>query len=111
MLAEFSGGAQNRFGVEGKESQRATDYTGRMLETALELLPEVVSLALVALGTVTLSGLGVYAEELGAAAMAEGQLGLGLWFVVVGAVALFAGGYQLGYRTLLPRLRAYGDGA
>jgi hypothetical protein len=82
-----------------------------MLESVLELLPEVVSLALVAFGSVSLSTLGVYIEELGAAAMAEGQMGLGLWFVVVGLVALYAGSYQLGYRTLLPRLRALADGS
>lgn len=76
-----------------------------MLETPLELLPELFSLVALGVGAAGLSGLGVYVDELGALAIADGQLGLGLWFLVVGTVALYAGSYQLGYRTFLPRLR------
>lgn len=76
-----------------------------MYESILELVPEAFSLVAVALGTLGLSGVGVYLEELAFATLADGQTGLGVWLVWVGAVALY-GAYQLATRELEPRLRA-----
>ena len=55
-------------------------------------------------GTVVLTYLGIEAELLAAADLAGGELAVGAWLLVMGAVALFFGLELIGRRRLLPRL-------
>ena len=55
---------------------------------------------------VVLSTVGFLAERAGSAHLGTGVDALTVWLFVVGSVALYAGVYALGYRTLLPRLLA-----
>jgi hypothetical protein len=75
-------------------------------------MEELVALGLEALGFVAevllvgaLTTVGVLSEAVGVSSVTGGDA-LGLWYVYVGAVALYAGVYMLGYRRVLPRLRA-----
>ena len=68
---------------------------------------ETVTDALVLVGEfaamVLLSALGLLAERAGVAHLASGIDPATVWLFVVGSVALYAGIYMLGYRTVLPR--------
>ncbi|MFB6081290.1 MAG: hypothetical protein ABEJ67_00580 [Halanaeroarchaeum sp.] len=70
--------------------------------TAVDLLELVVSL----LGAVGFTIGGLLAETDGVANLLAGQTALGGWEVWMGAVALFAGLYLLGYRHVVRRLVA-----
>jgi hypothetical protein len=71
------------------------------------LVESGVELALLAIETVlfgTLTTLGLLSEQAGLSSLSGGET-LGLWYVYMGGVALYAGVYALGYRRLLPRVR------
>lgn len=70
-------------------------------ETGLDLAT-VTFYALVS-GTLTYAGL--LSETTGLQQFAAGETAVGLWFLYMGAVALYAGLYVLGYGTAWPRLR------
>lgn len=55
-------------------------------------------------GTVVLTYLGIEAELLAVADLAAGEVAVGAWLLVMGAVALFFGLELVGRRRLLPRL-------
>jgi len=78
-----------------------------MLSTLLELWPALVELFFYAAGTVVLSGLGVYLEEFALETAAGGQMALGAWLAVMGAMAFYFGLYLLGYTELRPRLLGF----
>lgn len=70
----------------------------------LEAFAAFVVAAVDLLGTVALTYLGVEAELLAATDLAAGEVAIGAWLLVMGAVALFFGLELLGRRRLLPRL-------
>lgn len=75
-----------------------------MPEISLESLAELFGVAVELVAMVVLSGLGLLAEQAGIAALAGGFEPVSVWLVGVGAVALYAGLYMIGYRRLLRRL-------
>jgi hypothetical protein len=60
-----------------------------MRPSLLELLPELLELFVFGLGSVLLSVAGVYIERIALLTAEGGQLKLGLWIALVGAVALY----------------------
>lgn len=77
-----------------------------MLDVAMEAAAELLSVALYALAAGALTTLGVLAELSSLSEYGAGHTTAALWLAFVGAVALYAGVYQLGYRTLLGRVVA-----
>ncbi|MCU4801376.1 hypothetical protein OB920_13430 [Halobacteria archaeon HArc-gm2] len=75
-----------------------------MPELSPESLVELFTVAVELVAMVLLSTLGVLAERAGFAALASGFEPVSLWLVGVGAVALYAGVYMIGYQRLLVRL-------
>jgi hypothetical protein len=51
-----------------------------------------------------LTVVGVLSEQIGVTGVTSGDV-VGLWFVYMGAIALYAGLYMIGYGRLLPRVR------
>ncbi|WP_226010500.1 hypothetical protein [Halomicrobium salinisoli] len=81
-----------------------------MRDTIAEALGEgAVLLGEIAAMTV-LTAVGILAERAGLEHLASGVDALTVWFLFVGALALYAGVYQLGLRTVLPRLRGIVSG-
>ena len=78
-----------------------------MPKLSVELLIELGQLLFFALGTSLLSTLGVRIELLAIDAMTTGQLTLGLWLGLLGAVAFYFGLYAMGLTELFPRLRLF----
>lgn len=76
-----------------------------MVEFLVEPLLEVFGILLYALGAGALTVIGAFAEQAGVQSLTAGDSTLGLWFVVIGAVALYAG-YLLTTDKLLPQVRA-----
>lgn len=76
-----------------------------LVEPLAGSLFELLALLGYALAAGVLTGLGALAEGAGLRSLGAGDVVVGLWFAYMGAVALFAGMYLLGYRGLLPRLR------
>ena len=62
-----------------------------MSAALLELLPVIAELLIYGLGALLLSGAGVYIEEIAFTTAAAGQVKLGGWMAVIGAVALYMG--------------------
>ena len=69
-----------------------------MIETGLFVIETVL------IGVLTTIGL--LSEQIGVSSLTSGET-LGLWYVYVGAISLYAGLYVVGYERVLPRLRAY----
>lgn len=76
-----------------------------MTSGLLALLPELLEALLFGIGTVLLSGVGVYAEQFALSMVEGGQLGLGAWAAVMGAVA-FGFAYLLATDQFRPRVAA-----
>ncbi|MGM0591413.1 MAG: hypothetical protein ACQETI_07260 [Halobacteriota archaeon] len=76
-----------------------------MYVTLVELLAELGAIAFFATGTVVLSGVGIYLEELGLETISAGQTKLGLWIAGMGLMAFYFGPYLMGVTELLPRVR------
>lgn len=70
-----------------------------------EFATELVELLALIVGTGALSSVGVYLEQLGIAALSAGDVVVGAWMLGMGAVLLYAGGWMLGYETLVPRAK------
>ena len=77
-----------------------------MTSAILGLLPELVELLFFGLGSVLLTGVGVYVEEIALATVQAGKPELGAWFAVMGAMAFYFGPYLMGYDELRPRIAA-----
>ncbi|SFR92631.1 hypothetical protein SAMN05216559_1115 [Halomicrobium zhouii] len=75
-----------------------------MPELSPESLVELFTVAVELVAMVLLSTLGLLAERAGFAALASGFEPVSLWLVGVGAVALYAGVYMIGYQRLLGRV-------
>jgi len=78
-----------------------------MFATLLELWPTLLELLFFAVGTVFLSGVGVYLEEFALETAAGGQLALAVWLAVMGAMAFYFGLYLMGYTEFRPRLHRF----
>ncbi|ELZ33467.1 hypothetical protein C474_05285 [Halogeometricum pallidum JCM 14848] len=74
-----------------------------MTSGLLALLPELVEVLLFGTGTVLLSGVGLYVERFALSMVEGGQLGLGAWAAVMGAVA-FGFAYLLATDKFRPRV-------
>jgi len=70
---------------------------------------EFLELFLTALGSLLVSGAGLFIESRAVATAAGGDLALGGYLLAVGAVVLYFGVYLLGYDRLLPQLREFTD--
>jgi hypothetical protein len=68
--------------------------------------PELADLLFFGLGSVLLTGVGVYVEEIALATVQAGKPELGAWFAVMGAMAFYFGLYLMGYREFRTRLGA-----
>lgn len=79
-----------------------------MDDLLLELIAELLAPLAYALGAALLTGVGLLAELSALQSASSGELGLGLWFTYVGAVALYVGLYVLGHQRLLPLVRRAG---
>jgi hypothetical protein len=75
-----------------------------MTNGLLALVPELVELLVFGVGAVALSGLGVYVERFALSMFESGQVELGAWAAVMGAVA-FGFSYLLATDQFGPRLR------
>ena len=80
-----------------------------MLATLAELLPELLSILFYAVGAAGLAAAGVEMERYGLETLSAGHPLLGAWVMFMGAMAFFFGPYGMGYRNLLPRLRALNE--
>lgn len=77
-----------------------------MPELSLESVVQLLGLAVEVVAMVLLSALGFLAERAGFAALANGFEPVTVWLLGIGAVALYAGLYMIGYRRLLGRVLA-----
>lgn len=77
-----------------------------MQELLAEVIADLVALVVLSASAVLFAVLGMLSEQAGLASLATGQLAVGLWFVYMGALALFVGLYLLGYQEVAPRLRS-----
>jgi hypothetical protein len=71
-----------------------------------ESLVELLGLLLSAVAAGILTAVGALAENAGMADLLAGQSVLGLWELFMGAIALYAGVYLLGYQRVLVPLSA-----
>ena len=74
-----------------------------MTSGLIALLPELVELAVFGVGSLLLSGVGVYVERFALSMIESGQLELGAWAAVMGAVA-FGFAYLLATDQFRPRV-------
>ena len=77
-----------------------------MVRITPELLIELVELLFFAVGTVVLSGVGIFLEEFALATVLGGEPLLGAWVALMGLMAFYFGPYLMGYDQFLPRLAA-----
>ena len=71
------------------------------------LIESGIELAVFAIETVlfgVLTTLGLFSEQVGVSSLSGGEM-LGLWYLYMGAIALYAGLYVLGYERVLPKVR------
>lgn len=74
-----------------------------MVEFLVESLLEILGVLLYALGAGALTVIGAFAEQAGIQSLTAGDATLGLWFVVIGTVALY-GGYLITTDKFLPQV-------
>lgn len=77
-----------------------------MYEFIAEVAGEALAVAVYVLASGLLTLLGVVAEQTSLANYSAGDVTAAAWLAVMGAVALYAGLYMLGYRTLRDRVLA-----
>lgn len=78
-----------------------------MVRLSPELLAELVEILLFGVGTLTLSGVGLYLEEFAISTASTGEPLLGAWIGLMGLVAFYFGPYLMGYDELRPRIVAF----
>lgn len=74
-----------------------------MKSVVVEILPELAELLLFGFSSVGLAALGAYIEQFALATVESGQLKLGVWFAVMGAMAFYFA-YLLSTDKFSPRL-------
>ncbi|MEF8782357.1 MAG: hypothetical protein V5A39_09825 [Haloarculaceae archaeon] len=74
-----------------------------MREALLALAEEAITVAFEAALFGVLTTVGVISEQFALADLTSGEM-LGLWYLFMGALALYAGVYIVGYERLIPRL-------
>lgn len=77
-----------------------------MHESFLDIAAELVSLLAVSLGTLALSGIGLFVEYNSLQQFVAGDVMLGGWYAIIGIGVLMAA-RALGTEQLLPRIRSY----
>lgn len=78
-----------------------------MNELVSESFAELVAIVGSALGSVIFTSIGLVVEHSSVQNVVAGHSAVGFWEMYMGAVALFAGLYLLGYRECWPRLMDY----
>jgi len=76
-----------------------------MSNVAIESIFDVLAVIVEVVAVVLLTVLGASAELTGLERLATGVDPMVAWYVWVGALALYVGVYELGYRRILRRLR------
>ncbi|MFB6352700.1 MAG: hypothetical protein ABEJ92_01315 [Halobacteriales archaeon] len=76
-----------------------------MRELVADAAAELVSVVLYAALAGLLTAAGLLGEQAGLASVASGQTAVGLWYLYMGGLGLYAGLYLLGYRTAWLRFR------
>jgi hypothetical protein len=71
-----------------------------LLESGVELALFAIEMALFGV----LTTLGLLSEQAGLSSLAGGEI-LGIWYLYMGCVALYAGVYVLGYERMWPKVR------
>lgn len=77
-----------------------------MSTTLLELLIDVLTVLFYAAVSAVLTYEGLLSELAALGEFTGGEVGLGVWYLFVGALALYAGLGMVGRELLLPQLRA-----
>lgn len=77
-----------------------------MRDLAVERIAELATIGVELVFAIVLTLVGIAAETAGLSRLGAGVDPLTLWYVSMGGLALYAGAYTLGYRSVLPRLRA-----
>lgn len=77
-----------------------------MKDLAIDHFAELVDLAIYALASLLVSGLGIGIETAGVRNLLAGTPMLGLWELFMGAIAIYVGVYLLAYGEVRPRLAA-----
>ena len=75
-----------------------------------ELLVPIAELLAYAAVAVLLTALGAFAELSSLSYFGAGNTVFAVWLVAIGAVALYAGVVLVGWREVVPRLRALANG-
>ena len=75
-----------------------------MLATPVDLWPELLELLFFGVGSVALSGVGLYLEEVALDIVRAGHPKLGAWVALMGVMAFYFGPYLMGYTEFRPRL-------
>lgn len=78
-----------------------------MVKIVSELFAELVEILFFGVGTVVLSGAGVYLEEFALTTALSGEPLLGAWIGLMGLMAFYFGPYLMGYDELRPRVTAF----
>lgn len=81
-----------------------------MQDAAIEGILELIGAGVEAVLFAVLTIAGVISEQIGVASVSSGDL-VGLWYVYVGIITLYAGLYLVGYKRLLPRVSGSTGGA
>lgn len=80
-----------------------------MEDALFELVAETVVLGIEIILAVVLTVIGLFSEQMGVVNVNGGDM-LGLWYLYIGALTLYAGVYVLGYERALPHVREqFGD--
>ena len=77
-----------------------------MKDLAIDHFAELLDLAVYALASLLVSGLGIGIERAAVQNLLAGAPMLGLWELFMGAIAIYVGLYLLGYGEVRPRLAA-----
>lgn len=91
-----------------KDERHTRDHCSslRVTKQAPGIIAETIELLVVAVGSLIVSGLGLLVESRAVQAFLGGDPLAALWLLVLGAIFLYIGVYQLGYQQLLPRVHA-----
>jgi len=77
-----------------------------MRSALLDSLAELLAVLFYAVVSVVLTYEGLLSESAALGQFTGGHVGLGVWYLIMGALALYAGVVLIGRDRLLPRLRA-----
>ena len=68
------------------------------------LTAELVSLVVITIGAGVMTFVGLISNQNGLSELLSGGMVLGMWYLAVGGITLYAGIYLLGYQEINPRI-------